>query len=125
MKSRPLSPHLQIYKWQITMVMSIGHRASGIALACGTFLVVLWLVALALGPNIYSYFYIIVNNWFGQFVLFVYSLVIFYHLLNGIRHLSWDFGYGYEIKTVYLSGYLVFFLSFILTATIWIYSWLI
>ena len=124
MKPRPLSPHLQIYKWQITMIMSIGHRASGIALACGSLLVVIWLASLALGPNAYNYIHLIITHWFGQFVLFGYSLVIFYHLLNGIRHLSWDFGYGYEIKSVYFSGYLVFFLSFILTVTIWIFSWL-
>tara|TARA_A100001011_G_scaffold387177_1_gene464509 strand:- start:286 stop:663 length:378 start_codon:yes stop_codon:yes gene_type:complete len=124
MKPRPLSPHLQIYKWQITMIMSIGHRASGIALACGSLLVVIWLASLALGPNAYNYIHLIITHWFGQFVLFGYSLVIFYHLLNGIRHLSWDFGYGYEIKSVYFSGYLVFFLSFIFTLTIWIFSWL-
>ena len=78
MKPRPLSPHLQIYKWQITMILSICHRASGIALGLGTILLVSWLLCLALGPSSFSIINLIINHWFGQFILFGYSVVIFY-----------------------------------------------
>ena len=123
MKPRPLSPHLQIYKWQITMILSICHRASGIALGLGTLLLVSWLLCLALGPSSFSIINLIINHWFGQFVLFGYSVVIFYHFFNGIRHLMWDFGYGYEMNTVYTTGYLVIIFSLILTAIIWTIVW--
>ena len=69
-KPRPLSPHLQIYKWQLTSIMSIGHRASGIALSLGSFLIVIWIVALALGPEYFSLINTLISHWFGQFVLF-------------------------------------------------------
>ncbi len=105
------------------MIMSIGHRASGIALMCGTLLLVLWLICLALGPDSYNFIKIIINHWFGQFIIFCYSFIVFYHLFNGIRHLSWDLGYGYEIEKVYLSGYLVFIFAIIFTSIIWSIVW--
>jgi len=123
-KPRPLSPHLQIYKWQLTSIMSIGHRASGIALSFGSFLIVIWLVALATGPENFFLVNNIISHWFGQFVLFGFSVVLFYHMLNGIRHLSWDLGYGFELSTVYKTGYSVLVLAIILTTITWLAVWL-
>ena len=123
-KPRPLSPHLQIYKWQLTSIMSIGHRASGIALSLGSFLIVIWLVALATGPENFLLVNNIISHWFGQFVLFGFSVVLFYHMLNGIRHLSWDLGYGFELPTVYKTGYSVLVVAIILTTITWLAVWL-
>ena len=122
-KPRPLSPHLQVYKWQLTSLMSIGHRASGIALSLGTFLIVIWLVALAAGPKLFSFVHQVVSHWFGQFILFGFSVMLFYHLLNGIRHLSWDLGYGFDISYVYKTGYAVLIASLILTSITWLTVW--
>ena len=122
-KPRPLSPHLQVYKWQLTSLMSIGHRASGIVLLVGTFLIVIWLVALAAGPELFSYVNKVISHWFGQFILFGFSVVLFYHLLNGIRHLSWDLGYGFDINNVYKTGYAVLVTALILTSITWLTVW--
>ena len=122
-KPRPLSPHLQVYKWQLTSLMSIGHRASGLALSLGTFLIVIWLVALAAGPELFFYVHQVISHWFGQFILFGFSVVLFYHLLNGIRHLSWDLGYGFDISNVYKTGYAVLVASLILTSITWLLVW--
>ena len=122
-KPRPISPHLQIYSWQLTSLMSIGHRASGIVLALGTSLVVLWLLALASGPEWFEIVSSFVSHWFGQLVLFGYSAVTFYHLLNGIRHISWDIGYGFELDAVYRTGYAVLTTAVILTSITWLIVW--
>ena len=122
-KPRPLSPHLQVYKWQLTSLMSIGHRASGIALSLGSFLIVIWLVALAAGPELFAYVHQVISHWFGQFILLGFSVMLFYHLLNGIRHLSWDLGYGFDISNVYKTGYAVLIASLILTSITWLTVW--
>ena len=123
-KPRPLSPHLQIYKWQLTSIMSIGHRASGIALSLGSFLIVIWLVTLATGPEYFSHVNKVISHWFGQLVLFGFSVVLFYHMLNGVRHLSWDLGYGFDLTTVYKTGYSVLITAIILTTITWLSVWL-
>ena len=123
-KPRPLSPHLQIYKWQLTSIMSIGHRASGIALSLGSFLLVIWLVTLATGPEYFSHVNKVISHWFGQLVLFGFSVVLFYHMLNGVRHLSWDLGYGFDLTTVYKTGYSVLITAIILTTITWLGVWL-
>ena len=123
-KPRPLSPHLQIYKWQLTSIMSIGHRASGIALSLGSFLIVIWLVTLATGPEYFSHVNKLISHWFGQLVLFGFSVVLFYHMLNGVRHLSWDLGYGFDLTTVYKTGYSVLITAIILTTITWLGVWL-
>ena len=123
-KPRPLSPHLQIYKWQLTSIMSIGHRASGIALSLGSFLIVIWLVTLATGPEYFSHVNKVISHWFGQLVLFGFSVVLFYHMLNGVRHLSWDLGYGFDLNTVYKTGYSVLITAIILTTITWLSVWL-
>ena len=118
-QQRPLSPHLMIYKPQLTSIMSITHRATGTALALGSLLVVLWIVALATGAEYYNFVQSILTSWFGQLVLFGFTIAIFYHLSNGIRHLFWDFGYNLTIEGVHRSGYMVLASTVILTALTW------
>tara|TARA_B100000029_G_scaffold394871_1_gene392560 strand:- start:117 stop:494 length:378 start_codon:yes stop_codon:yes gene_type:complete len=120
-KVRPLSPHLQIYKPQITSVLSIMHRITGVVLSFGTFLIVLWITTLSLGENFYQYYMIFIKSWFGNLILIGFTFALFYHLSNGIRHLFWDFGYGYELNTVFMSGVAVLISAFILTSIIWAY----
>lgn len=119
-KPRPLSPHLQVYRPQLTSIMSIMHRASGAVLATGSLLVALWLVALAAGPAVFNPIANAMQHPLGQLVVFGYSLALVYHGLNGIRHLMWDLRIGLEIKQVYQSGYLVLGLTFLVTAALWL-----
>jgi len=119
-KPRPLSPHLQVYRPQLTSVMSIMHRASGAVLATGSLLVALWLVALAAGAAVFNPVADAMQHPFGQLVVFGYSLALVYHGLNGIRHLMWDLRIGLEIKQVYQSGYLVLGLTVLVTAALWL-----
>ena len=113
--NRPLSPHLQIYKPQLTALLSIAHRASGVFLALGTLLLVYWLMALAQGPESYAQAQSFFGSWFGRLVLFAWVFALFYHLCNGIRHLFWDMGMGFEIATVYTSGKIVIIAATALT----------
>ena len=119
-KPRPLSPHLQVYRPQLTSVMSIMHRASGAVLATGSLFVALWLVALAAGVAVFNPVADAMQHPLGQLVVFGYSLALVYHGLNGIRHLMWDLRIGLEIKQVYQSGYLVLGLTVLVTATLWL-----
>ena len=116
---RPLSPHLQIYRWQWTMALSILHRATGIALIAGSVLLVLWLVALADGPNGYLVLRNFLTSIPGYVLLVGWTWSLFYHLANGIRHLVWDAGLGYDLSVAQASGYAVFALSVILTGGFW------
>lgn len=118
-QQRPLSPHLMIYKPQLTSIMSITHRATGTALALGSLMVVWWIVALATGAEYYNFVQSILTSWFGQLVLFGFTVAVFYHLSNGIRHLFWDFGYNLTIEGVHRSGYMVLASTIILTALTW------
>ena len=122
-KPRPLSPHLQVYRPQLTSVMSITHRVSGVVLTTGTIILALWLIALASGPETFAVMASIVSHPFGQFVLFGYSVALFYHTCNGIRHLSWDLGFGLTIPEVYRSGYFVIVATCVLTALLWLSVW--
>ena len=119
-KPRPLSPHLQVYRPQLTSVMSIMHRASGAVLATGSLLVALWLVALAAGAAAFNLVANVMQHPLGQLLVFGYSLALVYHGLNGIRHLMWDLRVGLEIKQVYQSGYLVLGLTVLVTAALWL-----
>ena len=119
-KPRPLSPHLQVYRPQLTSVMSIMHRASGAVLATGSLLVALWRVALAAGTTVFNPVADAIQHPLGQLVVLGYSLALVYHGLNGIRHLMWDLRIGLEIKQVYQSGYLVLGLTVLVTATLWL-----
>lgn len=122
---RPLSPHLQIYRWPVTMATSILHRATGCALAAGTLLLTWWLVAAAAGPDYYALVQACLGSILGRLVLLGFSWALFYHLLNGIRHLFWDAGHGYSIPVANKSGWAVIIGSVVLTLLAWIlaYSW--
>lgn len=117
---RPLSPHLQIYRPQLTSMMSISHRATGIALAAGTLLLVWWLVAAAAGADAYDTAQDWIGSWLGVLLLIGWSYALFYHLLNGIRHLVWDAGYGFELDVAYKSGWAVVGGSVALTLLAWL-----
>jgi succinate dehydrogenase / fumarate reductase cytochrome b subunit len=117
---RPLSPHLQIYRPQLTSVLSILHRLTGVALALGTGLLVWWLAAAAAGPEAFAVATGFLGSIFGRLVLLGWSFALFYHLCNGIRHLFWDAGYGYEITTLNRSGWLVLVSSLALTVIAWL-----
>jgi len=116
---RPLSPHLQIYRWQLTSVLSILHRATGVALSAGTILLVWWLVAAAAGPGPYAQVQAFLGSWPGRVMLFGWSVALFYHLCNGIRHLMWDTGRGIDLRSTYVSGWLVVIGTIVLTVFAW------
>jgi len=97
--SGPLSPHLQIYKWQFSSLLSITHRLTGTINTVGFFVIVLWILFLALGPKYYNFYQTFLRSFIGKFILVGFTWSFVYHMFNGIRHLAWDFGYGYEIKT--------------------------
>ena len=116
---RPLSPHLQIYRWPVTMLTSILHRVTGVAIAAGLAFVTLFLVATAMGRDTFNIVHSLLAAWYGRLVLFGFSLALSYHLLNGIRHLVWDTGAGFGLKTSRNSGLAVLFGTFVLTLIIW------
>ena len=117
---RPLSPHLQVYRPQLTSVLSITHRLTGIALAVGTVWLVAWLAAAAAGPEAFAGAQDFAGSFFGQLLLFGWTLALFYHLCNGIRHLFWDAGYGFELDEAYRSGWTVLVATGVLTLIAWI-----
>ncbi len=118
--SRPLSPHLQVYRPQITSVLSITNRITGVGLSFGLLLLTWWLVAAATGPEAYASVAGFLGSWIGLLALFGFTLANWYHFCNGIRHLVWDAGYGFEIPSVYLGGWLVVGASLGLTLLTWI-----
>lgn len=119
MTERPLSPHLQIYRWTLTMAMSILHRATGMALAVGLLMVVWMLLAAASGEEAFSAFQSFNASLLGQLMLFGWTVSLFYHMGNGIRHLVWDMGKGYELPNAYRSGYAVLLFTAAMTAIVW------
>lgn len=115
----PLSPHLSIYKWQLTMLLSIVHRGTGIFLSLGLLLLSYWLLAVASGPDAYQGVVAHVNAWYGQLAILLFTFSIYLHLCNGIRHLFWDVGHGFEISTFHKSAYAVVVVAVILTLLTW------
>jgi len=120
---RPLSPHLQIYRPQLTSVLSITHRATGIVLAIGTLVLVYWLLAAASGAEAYTSAQQLLGTLIGRLVLLGFTFALFFHLCNGIRHLFWDAGLGFELKTTYASGRAVLVMSIVLTVIAWILAY--
>jgi len=118
-RSRPLSPHLQVYRFEWTMLFSITHRITGVGLALGGVLLVWWLMALATGPEYFSFVQAILAHWIGRLMLLGWTWAMFYHLCNGIRHLCWDAGWGFEINAARNSGLLVLASSIVLTVVSW------
>lgn len=117
--SRPLSPHLQVYRWQIQMVTSILHRATGVILSVGTLLIVVALAALATGTEAWSKVASLAGSWFGLLVLFGWTWAFSYHLINGVRHLIQDAGFGYAIAQFILSSWFSVLGSIGLTLALW------
>ena len=116
----PLSPHLQIYRWHISSLLSITHRISGIINLIALILIFFWLIVLSFGESNYELFLLTINSFFGKFILIGFTWSMSFHLLSGIRHLAWDLGYGFEIKTANISGIIVILLSLILTIVFWL-----
>ena len=123
--NRPLSPHLQVYRPQLTSMLSILHRITGVALGVGTLLLVYWLAAAAGGPESYAAAQGFIGSFFGQLLLFGWTVALFYHLANGIRHLFWDAGYGFELPTVQRSGQAVLAATAVLTVVSWIAAYVV
>jgi len=119
---RPLSPHLQIYRWQIHMVLSILHRMSGVALAAGLVLWVYWLAAAARGPEAYATAQTVLGSPLGLLVLFGFSVALFFHFCNGIRHLVWDTGAGFALDSVTRSSWFVVGATAVLTVLAWAFA---
>lgn len=118
---RPLSPHLQVYKWQVQMVSSILHRATGIVLAVGSLIIVWGLASLAAGPEAFGTFTGLAGSALGTVVMVGWTLCFFYHLSNGIRHLVQDTGKGYAIQSFVRSSWVSIAVAVVLTALVWVY----
>lgn len=108
---RPLSPHLQIYKPQLTSILSIFHRAAGVHLSLGIVALALWIISLATAKPCFGLMMAFYGSLFGQLLVASWIVSFFYHFANGIRHLVWDMGRGYDLKTVYKSGWFVLFFT--------------
>jgi succinate dehydrogenase / fumarate reductase cytochrome b subunit len=118
-RERPLSPHLQVWRWHITMATSIAHRATGVALYVGALIAAAWAISLAQGPDAYATFKGVMGAPVGKLVMFGLTLSYFYHLANGIRHLVWDAGEGFEVKTADATAIVVFAFAAAATAAVW------
>ena len=116
----PLSPHLQIYRWHISSLLSITHRISGVINLIALILIFCWLLVLSFGESNYELFLSTINSFFGKYILIGFTWSMIFHLLSGIRHLAWDLGYGFEIKTANISGIIVIVLSLMLTVIFWL-----
>ena len=116
---RPLSPHLQVYRWYWTMGLSIAHRVTGAGLAVGLVLLSWWLLALAAGPSSFGVVRGWIDNWFGGLVLFGFTLFLWFHALNGVRHLVWDLGHGLDKGAAHKSGLVVAGAAVLLTLLTW------
>ena len=120
--NNPLSPHLQIYRWHISSLLSITHRIAGVINLLALILIFFWLVVLSLGESNYELFLSIINSFFGKSILIGFAWSMSFHLLSGIRHLVWDLGYGFEIKTANISGIIVIISSLALTIAFWLFA---
>ena len=118
----PLSPHLQIYRWQISSLLSITHRITGIVNLLALVFIFFWLIFLSLGESNYEIFLSIINSFIGKFILIGFAWSMSFHVLGGIRHLFWDLGHGFEIKTANISGIIVIISSLALTIIFWLFA---
>ena len=116
----PISPHLQVYRWHASSLLSITHRIAGVINLLALILIFVWLLSLNLGEYNYELFLLGINTFFGKFILITFTWSMSFHILSGIRHLAWDMGYGFEIKTANISGIIVIFLSLALTILFWL-----
>ena len=119
--NNPLSPHLQIYRWHISSLLSITHRISGVINLLALILIFFWLLVLSFGENNYELLLLTINSFIGKFILIGFTWSMCFHLLSGIRHLAWDLGYGFEVKTANISGVIVIISSLVLTIIFWLF----
>ena len=119
-RPRPLSPNVQIYRPQLTSVLSILNRVTGIFLSVYAVVLVIWLVAAATGPQAYAAVEVAIASWIGQIVLFGVTFAFFLHFCGGIRHLVWDTVHGFELRSIYISGWAVVAASVALTTAVWV-----
>ena len=119
-RERPLSPHLSIWRWHITMASSIANRATGVALYVGGLIAAAWALSLASGPDAYATFKAVLGSPLGLVVMFGLTVSFFYHLANGIRHLVWDAGYGFALKTANAASVFVFAFTAAATIAVWV-----
>ncbi len=124
-QSRPLSPHLQIYRWSWTMAMSILHRATGAALYLGTLLLAIWLISAASGKASFDAAQWVASSWLGRLVLFGYTFALMHHMVGGLRHFVWDLGHGYDAQQRMNLARLTLFISAPLTVLIWIVAYVV
>ena len=117
--NRPLSPHLQVYRFPLTVILSIMHRITGAALCAGVVALSVWLLALADGPDAFNTVQSILGSIPGKIIMFAFTFALFFHLGNGIRHLFWDAGYGFELETVDASAKAVLVGATVLTIVVW------
>ena len=117
---RPLSPHLSVYRWPITMTLSILHRATGVAMAVGLVVLAMWLVSAASGAVDYDQFVTLMSTLVGRVLLIGWSFAFFFHLANGIRHLVWDTGRGFEKRQANASAWFVLVTAIVATALLWV-----
>tara|TARA_Y100000590_G_scaffold382423_1_gene452363 strand:+ start:38 stop:424 length:387 start_codon:yes stop_codon:yes gene_type:complete len=120
--NNPLSPHLQIYRWHVSSLVSITHRISGIINLLALILIFFWLLVLNFNESNYELFLLVINSFFGKFILIGFTWSMSFHVLSGIRHLIWDLGYGFEIKTSNISGIIVIISSLVLTIIFWLFA---
>lgn len=121
-RPRPRSPSIQIYRPQLTSVLSIANRITGVVLSLGAVGLVVWLCAAATGPRTYGAVHEAITSWAGQIVLLGFTFAFFLHLCGGIRHLVWDTVHGFELRAIYISGWAVVAVSTVLTVAAWICS---
>ena len=117
--NRPLSPHLQVYKFKVTMAVSVLQRITGSGLAVGLLVFAYWLGAAAYGPEAYATAQAFLTSWFGYLLLFGFTVALSFHLCNGIRHLFWDIGWGFEMETTTASSLAIIVGTVVLTALTW------
>jgi succinate dehydrogenase / fumarate reductase cytochrome b subunit len=118
---RPLSPHLQVYRWTVTMALSILHRVTGLALALGLVVLALWLIHAAAGPEQYQYFRQAMSTPVGTVLLIGWTFAFLLHLANGVRHLVWDAGLGFEIPQANRSAWAAIAFAVVATALLWVF----
>jgi succinate dehydrogenase / fumarate reductase cytochrome b subunit len=118
-RARPMSPHLSVWRWHITMATSIANRATGVALYVGALIAAAWAVSLGAGPHAYGAFKALLGSPLGLVVMFALSVSFFYHLANGLRHLVWDAGHGLDVKSANASSVFVFAFTAAATLAVW------
>ena len=116
----PISPHLQIYRWHVSSLLSITHRIVGVINLLALILMFIWVLTFNLGQSNYEFLLLAINSFFGKFILIGFVWSMSFHIFSGIRHLAWDMGYGFEIKTANITGILVILSSLVATIIFWL-----